>query len=68
MALLILAALSAAGTSLLLGATSSSKQLRLKEAEARQIDIAQALIRNDIAALSVRAIVRDGGFGRPGNL
>mgnify|MGYP001804186384 CR=1 FL=1 len=67
-ALLILAMLSAAGTSLLLGATLSSKQLNAQEAEARQTDIAQALIRNDIAALSVRGVLPDSGLGGPGNL
>ena len=67
-ALLILAMVSAIGTSLLFGATSSSKQLRESEAQARQIDLAQALIRNDIAALSVRGVVPESGFGEAGNL
>lgn len=67
-ALLILAMVSAAGTSLLLGATSTSKQVREREAETRQLDIAQALIRSDIAALSVRGVKPESGIGNVGNL
>lgn len=67
-ALLILAAVSAAGTSLLMGATSTSKQVRETEADIRQLDIAQALIRGDIAALSVRGVKPESGIGEAGNL
>ena len=54
-ALFILALISSAGASLLIGATGAGKQIREREAEARQLDIAQRLIRQDIASLSVRA-------------
>lgn len=67
-ALLILSLVSAAGTALLIGATGAGQQLRAAEAEARKLDIAQALIRQDIAALSPRAVIPDTGFGDPGNL
>ncbi len=67
-ALFILALVSAAGSGLLVGATSSSKQIRERDAYVRQLDIAQALIRNDIAGLSVRAIQPDDGFSAAGNL
>ena len=67
-ALFVLAIVSAAGTGLLMGASSSSKQLRDKETEIRTLDMAQAFLRNDIAALSMRATVTETGFGAPGNL
>ncbi|MEM8616810.1 MAG: type II secretion system minor pseudopilin GspJ [Pseudomonadota bacterium] len=67
-ALFVLSLISAAGTSLLLGATSAGQQLRTQQADLREIDLAIAMIRNDIQALSVRAIQPDTGFGRPGNL
>lgn len=67
-ALFILALVSAAGSGLLMGATASGKQVRDHEADARRLDIAQAFIRNDIAALSERAITPNDGFSRPGNL
>lgn len=67
-ALLILALVSAAGTSLLMGATSTTKQIKAREAETRTLDLAQALIRNDIAALSVRAVIPESGYGGAGNL
>jgi general secretion pathway protein J len=67
-ALFVLAIVSAAGTGLLMGASSSSKQLRDKETEIRTLDMAQAFLRNDIAALSMRATVPETGFGAPGNL
>lgn len=67
-ALFILALVSAAGSALLLGATSSGKQIRDRDAETRRVDIAQALIRNDIAAMSARGILPDDGFSRAGNL
>ncbi len=64
-ALFILALISAAGSGLLLGATSTSKQIRTVEEDTRQIDIAQAIIRNDIAAMSPRAVRPIDGFGPP---
>lgn len=67
-ALFILALVSSAGASLLVGATGASKQIRDAEAEARILDIAQALIRQDIAAMSTRAILPNDRVGRPGNL
>ena len=67
-ALFILALVTAAGSGLLMGATGSSKQVRERESASRQLDVAQALIRNDIAAMSVRAIRPDDGFSRAGNL
>lgn len=67
-ALFILALVTAAGGGLLVGATGSGKQVRERDAAARQLDVAQAMIRNDIAALSARAIRPDDGFSRAGNL
>lgn len=67
-ALFILALVSVAGTSLLLGATSAGKQIRERDSSARQIDLAGAFIRNDIAAMSARAIQPNDGFSQPGNL
>lgn len=67
-ALFILALVSSAGAALLMGATSSGKQVRDRDADTRRMDIAQALIRNDIAALSPRGIRPDDGFSRAGNL
>ncbi len=67
-ALFILALVSSAGASLLIGATGAGKQVREREAEARQLDIAQRLIRQDIAALSQRAIQPADGFSPAGNL
>ena len=67
-ALFILALVSASGASLLVGATGAGKQIRQAEAEARQLDIAQALIRQDIAAMSERAVLPDVRGGRAGNL
>ncbi|MEM6535086.1 MAG: type II secretion system minor pseudopilin GspJ [Pseudomonadota bacterium] len=67
-ALFILALLSSAGSGLLLGASTSGKQIREQETSARQIDIAQAFIRGDIGAMSTRAVRPEWGTGRPGNL
>jgi general secretion pathway protein J len=67
-AFFILALVSASGASLLVGATGAGKQIRQAEAEARQVDIAQALIRQDIAAMSERAVLPDVRGGRAGNL
>ncbi|GAB5455301.1 MAG: GspJ family T2SS minor pseudopilin variant ExeJ [Henriciella sp.] len=67
-ALFILALVSSAGATLLIGATGAGKQIRAQESEARQLDIAQRLIRQDIAAMTVRAIQPANGFSPAGNL
>ncbi len=67
-ALFILALVSAAGAGLLMGATGSAKQVRERGGESRQLDIAQSMIRNDIASMSVRGIRPDDGFSKAGNL
>ncbi|MEO1408013.1 MAG: type II secretion system minor pseudopilin GspJ, partial [Pseudomonadota bacterium] len=67
-ALFVLGMISAAGAALLLGAAQTQKQVQTREQQSRQIDVAQAMIRNDISALSHRAIKPDNTFGRPGNL
>lgn len=67
-ALLILALVSSAGAALLMGATTTSQQIKTQEASARQLDTAQSLIRKDIAALSRRAIRPADGFSPAGNL
>ena len=67
-ALFILAIVSAAGAALLIGATTTSQQIREQEAAARQLDIAQSLIRQDIASMSSRAIRPADGFSPAGNL
>lgn len=67
-ALFILALVSSAGAALLMGATTASQQVRLQEAEARQLDIAQRLIRQDLAALTPRAVQPADGYSLPGTL
>ena len=67
-ALFILALVASAGATLLMGTTSAGKQVRGQEAEARQIDIAQSLIRQDFASLSIRGTRPADGFSRTGNL
>ncbi|MFN3214702.1 MAG: type II secretion system minor pseudopilin GspJ [Henriciella sp.] len=67
-ALFILALVSSAGATLLMGATGAGKKIRSQEAEARQLDIAQRLIRQDIAAMTARAIQPADGFSEVGNL
>ncbi len=67
-ALFILSLVSAAGSGLLFGATSTSRQLGERDGIVRQIDLAQAMIRNDLSELSPRGIQPDDGFGRVGNL
>ncbi|MEL6860044.1 MAG: type II secretion system minor pseudopilin GspJ [Pseudomonadota bacterium] len=67
-ALFILAIVSSAGATLLFSATTASQIVRDRESETRKIDIAQRLIRQDIAALSARAIAPADGFSLPGNL
>ncbi|WP_300381597.1 type II secretion system minor pseudopilin GspJ [Henriciella sp.] len=61
-ALLILSMLAAAGGALLLRATSSGEQLREREAEMRQMDIAQAFIRSDIENAVLRAVEPPEGY------
>lgn len=67
-ALFILALVSSAGATLLIGATGAGKQIRQQESEARQLDIAQRLIRQDIAAMTARAVQPSDGFSDAGNL
>ena len=67
-ALFILSLLSAAGTGLLLGALRTGDQVRTRDASQQQIDLAQTLLRNDLAALSARGVRPDDGFSAPGNL
>lgn len=67
-ALFILSIVSSAGAALLISASSTSQAVREQEAQARQLDIAQALIRQDIAALSARAVQPADGFSPAGNL
>lgn len=67
-ALFILAIVSSAGATLLFSATTASQIVRDRESETRKIDIAQRLIRQDIAALSSRSIAPADGFTPPGNL
>lgn len=67
-ALFILAIVSSAGAGLLISSTSTSQYVRERENEARTLDIAQALIRQDIAALSARAVQPNDGFSPAGNL
>ncbi|MEM7328912.1 MAG: type II secretion system minor pseudopilin GspJ [Pseudomonadota bacterium] len=67
-ALFILAMVSSAGAALLISATSASQQVREREIEARTLDIAQALLRQDIAALSDRTLQPADGFSPAGNL
>lgn len=67
-ALFILGLVSSAGAGLLMGATSAGKQVREQEVRVRQLDIASALIRNDISAMTSRAVQQDFGFGEPMSL
>ncbi|MEM1148423.1 MAG: type II secretion system minor pseudopilin GspJ [Pseudomonadota bacterium] len=67
-ALFILAIVSTAGSALLISATSASQQIRQQEAEARRLDVAQSLIRQDIAAMSLRAVKPADGFSPSANL
>lgn len=64
-ALFILALVSAAGSALLIGATTTSQQIRDQEQIARQLDVAQRLIRQDIMAMSDRTIQPLDGFSDP---
>lgn len=67
-ALFILSIVSSAGAALLISATSASHQVREREIEARTLDIAQSLIRQDIAALSDRTVQPSDQFEPPSNL
>ncbi|MEL7031424.1 MAG: GspJ family type II secretion system protein [Pseudomonadota bacterium] len=67
-ALFILSIVSSAGAALLISATSASQLVREREIEARTLDIAQALIRQDIAALSDRTVQPSDQFEAPSNL
>ena len=67
-ALFILAIVSSAGAALLMGATTTSQQIKDQEQVTRQLDVAQRLIRQDIAALNARAVRPTDGFSPPGNL
>lgn len=67
-ALFILSIVSSAGAALLISATSASQQVREREIEARTLDIAQALIRQDLAALSDRAVQPSDQFTPASNL
>ncbi len=64
-ALFILSVVSAAGSALLIGATTTSQQLRDQEKLTRQLDVAQRLIRQDIMAMSDRTIRPTDGFSDP---
>lgn len=67
-ALFILAIVSSAGAALLIGATTTSQQIRDQEQITRQLDVAQRLIRQDIMAMSVRSIRATDGFSDPVSL
>lgn len=67
-ALFILGLVASAGAGLLMGATGAGQQVRDQEARVRQLDIAQALMRNDISAMTSRAVQEDDGFGEALNL
>jgi len=67
-ALFILGLVASAGAGLLMGATSAGQQVRQQEVRVRQLDVAGALIRNDISAMTARSVQTDNGFGEPINL
>jgi general secretion pathway protein J len=67
-ALFILALISSAGAALLMGATTASQSVRAQESDTRQLDIAQRLIRQDLAALSTRVVQPADGVSPAGNL
>ena len=67
-ALFILSILSVAGGNLLLRATDASKQVSEREAEIRKLDIAQALVRDDLEAMTLRATEGLDGYGEPQSL
>ncbi len=67
-ALFLLSLISAAATALLLGSLRTSGQVEQRSAELQKLDLTQTFLRNDIAAMSIRGIMPDDGFGQPGNL
>ena len=67
-ALFILAIVSSAGAALLIGATTTSQQIRDQEQITRQLDVAQRLIRQDIMAMDTRAVRSTDGFSGAINL
>ena len=67
-ALFILAMVSSAGAALLIGATSTSQQIREQETAVRALDVAQSLIRQDIGSMSTRGVRPADGFSPAGNL
>nr|WP_070959624.1 type II secretion system minor pseudopilin GspJ [Hyphomonas sp. Mor2] len=67
-ALFILAIVSSAGAALLIGATTTSQQIRDQEQMTRQLDVAQRLIRQDIMAMDTRSVRSANGFSDPVNL
>lgn len=67
-ALFILAIVSSAGAALLIGATTTGQQIRSQEEITRELDVAQRLIRQDIATLNARPIRPDDGYSPAGNL
>lgn len=67
-ALFILAIVSSAGAALLIGATTTSQQIRDQEQITRQLDVAQRLIRQDIMAMDARTVRPVDGFTNSANL
>ena len=67
-AMFILSILAVAGGNLLLRANDAGKQLREREAAIRELDIAQAFIRDDIAAMTARGWERPDAVGGPRTL
>ncbi|MEQ9315406.1 MAG: type II secretion system minor pseudopilin GspJ [Henriciella sp.] len=64
-ALFILSILAVAGGNLLLRATDAGKQVRDREAVIRELDIAQAFIRDDLEAIVQRGSLPVDGLGEP---
>lgn len=62
-ALLILSVMAIAGGSLLMRATDAGKQVRDRDIDIRQLDIAQAYIRDDLEAATLRAAETANGRG-----
>ena len=66
--LFILALVAVAGSALLMGATTSGKQVSSREAELRALDLTQTFLRNDISTMVNRASAPDRGYGDPETL
>ena len=62
-AMFILALISSAGAGLLLSSSSSSKQIDAQDQKSLEIDVAQALFRGDINAMTSRAVRPEWGAG-----